>query len=161
MEVIKEPREVAVDMIHLDNTRMEKGTAWDPNPFEGHTRFVADPRVEQRREKFPAGTVRVPTDQPLGDLAVVLLDPSSPDSFFQWGFFVEVMNRIEYIEPYIMDPMAEAMMKEDPALAEEFKRKLESDEAFRKNPRARLAWFYARTPFVDERWQLYPVGVER
>jgi hypothetical protein len=59
-----------------------------------------------------------------------------------------------------MEPMAERMLAEDPALAEEFRRKVESDEAFRGDSRARLQWLYQRTPFYDERARLYPVGRE-
>lgn len=114
----------------------------------------------KRTEKFPAGSVRVPTDQPLGDLAVVLLEPSSPDSFFQWGFFDEVLQPTEDIEGYIMEPMAEKMLASDPKLAAEFRDKLENDEAFRASSTDRLRWFYARTPFIDERWKIYPVARE-
>jgi hypothetical protein len=52
------------------------------------------------------------------------------------------------------------MMEEDPKLAEEFRRKVESDPAFRGDPRARLQWFYRQTPFYDERALLYPVARE-
>ena len=52
------------------------------------------------------------------------------------------------------------MLAEDPRLAEEFREKLESDAAFRANSRARLWWFYQRTPFYDDRAMLYPIGIE-
>ncbi len=48
--------------------------------------------------------MRVSTDQALGELVVLLLEPDSPDSFFQWGFFLEVLQRTEYIEAYAGDP---------------------------------------------------------
>ena len=118
------------------------------------------PVPTQRTERFAAGSVRVPTNQPLGDLAVVLLEPSSPDSFFQWGFFDQVLQQTEYIEGYILEPMAEQMLASDPKLAEEFREKLATDETFRASPNDRLRWFYSRTPFIDERWKLYPVGRE-
>jgi hypothetical protein len=52
------------------------------------------------------------------------------------------------------------MMAADPKLAEEFKQKLANDDAFRASPTERLRWFYSKTPFLDERWKLYPVGRE-
>jgi hypothetical protein len=115
---------------------------------------------ERRRERFPAGSVRVSTDQPLGTLAVLLLEPSSPDSLFQWGFFNSILSPTEYVEGYIMEPMAEKMLADDPKLAEEFRRRIATDEAFRGDARARLQWLYERTPFYDERARLYPVGRE-
>ena len=56
--------------------------------------------------------------------------------------------------------MAQRMLERDPKLAEEFRQKLANDEAFRVSPKDRLRWFYAKTPFIDERWKLYPIGRE-
>jgi hypothetical protein len=66
----------------------------------------------------------------------------------------------EYIEGYILEPMAEKMLASDPKLAAEFRDKLRTDEAFRASPKDRLRWFYERTPFVDQRWKIYPVARE-
>jgi hypothetical protein len=133
---------------------------FDARQLEGHVRVTATATPETRRETFPAGTLRIPTDQPLGTVAVLLLEPSSPDSLFQWGFFHSVLAPTEYVEPYIMEPMAERMLADDPRLAEEFHEKLETDAEFRADPRARLQWFYEKTPFYDERAMLYPVARE-
>jgi hypothetical protein len=161
LERIAEPRDVKVTMYRLEEARFQGNKPdEEPQPFEGHVQMTAKPAAMQRTEHFPAGSVRVPADQPLGDLAVVLLEPSSPDSFFQWGFFDQVLQQTEYIEGYILEPMAERMLASDPDLAREFHERLESDAAFRASPKERLRWFYARTPFMDERWKLYPVARE-
>jgi murein tripeptide amidase MpaA len=154
MERIDAPREVKVTMYRLEDTKLEA------EPFEGHVRMKARPVAEQRTEIYPAGSWRVSTDQPLGTLAAILLEPASPDSFVQWGFFTEVLQQTEYIEGYVMEPMAERMLAADPKLANEFRQRLASDEAFRASPKERLRWFYSRTPFVDDRWKLYPIGRE-
>lgn len=154
LERLTAAREVEVEMFRLDDPKL------DAAQFEGHVRVTAKPVSERRRERFDAGSVRVPTDQPLGTLAVLLLEPSSPDSLFQWGFFHSVLNPTEYIEGYVMEPMAERMLAEDPKLAEEFRTKMETDAEFRGNARARLQWLYRKTPFYDERARLYPVGRE-
>ncbi|HEX9733076.1 MAG TPA: M14 family metallopeptidase [Thermoanaerobaculia bacterium] len=154
MEVWSAPREVEVEMYRLEDPKFAA------EPFEGRFPVTATPVVERRRETFPAGTVRVATAQPLGDLAVLLLEPESPDSFLQWGFFHEIFQRTEYVEGYVMEPMAERMLAEDPALREAFEQKLKDDEAFAGDPRERLQWFYRRTPYFDDRWGLYPVARE-
>jgi hypothetical protein len=154
METIDERREVDVTMYRLTDPKL------DAQPFEGRVRVTATPVAEKRREKFPPGSVRVPTDQPLGDLVVCLLEPAGPDSFFQWGFFHEVLQRTEYIDAYIMEPMAERMMNADPKLRDEFTKKLAADKDFAASPTRRLEFFYERTPFYDARWRLYPVGRE-
>jgi Zinc carboxypeptidase len=142
-----------VAMYRLDDAKLMS------EPFEGHVGIAScTTTVERRHETFVAGTVRVPTDQPLGDLAVILLEPQSPDSFLRWGFFNEILQRTEYIDGYILEPMAEKMLKDDPALAEAFAKKLADDKDFAASPSKRLDWFYSKTPFADDRWKLYPVA---
>ena len=130
-------------------------------PFEGRHLVTTKVKAETRTETFPAGSVRVPTDQPLGDLVVALLEPESSDSLFAWGFFPEILQRTEYIEGYVIAPMAEKMLAADPKLKAEFEAKLAADPKFAADPTARLQWFYERTRFHDDRYLLYPVGIER
>ena len=148
------PRTVEVEMLRVREPKL-----W-PQPFEGRVGVSARFIAERRRETFAPGAVRVPTDQPLGDLAMLLLEPAAPDSFFAWGFFHEVLQPTEYAEAYIIEPMAERMMAQDPELRASFEQRLREDAAFAKDPRARLQWFYEKTPFFDERAFLYPVGRE-
>lgn len=131
------------------------------HPFEGRYTLATGVKAETRTETFPAGSVRVPTDQTLGDLAVALLEPESHDSFLAWGFFLEILQRTEYIEGYVLAPMAERMLAEDPKLKAEFEAKLGADPKFAANPAARMRWFYERSPYFDDRYLLYPVGIER
>jgi hypothetical protein len=117
--------------------------------------------VERRQQVLPAGTVRVPTDQPLGDLAMILLEPASPDSFLRWGFFHEILQRTEYVEGYVMEPLAERMLARDPALRADYEKALAADPELAKDAQARLAWLYRRSPWADDRYLLYPVFFER
>jgi hypothetical protein len=96
----------------------------------------------------------------LGILAALLLEPASPDSFFQWGFFSEIFQRTEYAETYVLEPLAEQMLAADPKLRVEFEERLATDGEFAASPHQRLTWFYERSPLLDPRWRLYPVGRE-
>lgn len=60
------------------------------------------------------------------------------------------------IEP----PLADRMLAEDPALRTEFEKRIATDKVFAQDGNARLAWFYERTPYYDQRYLLYPVGRE-
>jgi len=151
---ISEPRELEVDMYRLRQPK------YDAESFEGHVRVTATPSIEHRRERFPAGSFRVSTDQPLGDLVTVLLEPASTDSFLQWGFFDPIFQRTEYVENYVIEAMAEQMLVSDSALKAEFEQRLATDEAFRSSPEQRLDFFYSRTSYADPRWRLYPVARE-
>jgi len=155
-ETIAAPRTVGVDMLRLPDAHP------DATPAEGRTRVTSGaPIILHRDEWMPAGSIRVPTDQPLGDLAIIMLEPQSEDSLFAWGFFNEILQRVEYIEAYAIAPWADDQLAHDPQLRAAFEAKLASDPAFAADPDARLAWFYARSPYVDERYLLYPVGIER
>jgi len=155
METLDAPRTVAVDMLRLVDPKVSGRTN------EGHVPIsVGEVRPEAHDWTFPVGSVRVPTDQPMGDVAILLLEPQSNESFFAWGLFPEVLNRVEYIEAYAIAPLAEKMLAADPALKAEFEAKLAAEPAFAADGDARLAWFYERTPFYDARYRLYPVGRE-
>ena len=159
MEIIKEPREVTVEMYRIIDHVFE-----DDNhimqPFEGHIQVTGTTKAETRKQLFPAGSVYIYTDQPLGDLAIVLLEPTSKDSYFSWGFFHAIFQRTEYMEVYVMEPMAKKMLDESPALQKEFEEKKVADKAFVNNQNAILTWFYSKTKYYDDRYLLYPVGRE-
>ena len=155
MEPIDTPRTVHVDMIRVRNPKLAT------IPLEGRVPVTAGGFVhEMRDETYPAGSVRVPTDQPLGRLAAELLEPEAEDSLFAWGLFPAMLQRTEYVEGYVIAPMGEAMLARSPALKAEFEARLKADPAFAADPDARLTWLYAHTRYYDERYLLYPVGRE-
>ena len=155
METVSEPRAVDVEMLRLEDPRLAT------RANESHVAVaISGVTPERKTWTFPTGSVRVPTDQPLGDIVVLLLEPQSSESFFAWGFFPEVLSRVEYIEGYAIAPLAERMLAADPALKAEFEAKLAAEPAFAADGDARLQWFYERTPFYDDRYRLYPVGRE-
>jgi murein tripeptide amidase MpaA len=153
MEWIEAPRTVEVNMLRLVDPTVAGRTN------EGHVAIsVKTVEVERRAWTWPAGSVRVSTDQPLGDVVVLLLEPQSSESFFAWGLIPEVLNRVEYIEGYAIASLADRMLAADPALKAEFEARLAAEPEFAANGDARLAWFYERTPFYDDRFRLYPIA---
>jgi hypothetical protein len=155
MEIASAASVVPVEMLRLKDPSLAGAAA------EGHVAItVAEVTPERRDWTFPPGSARVPTDQPLGDLVVLLLEPQSTESFFAWGMIPEVLTRVEYIEAYAIAPLADRMLAADPKLKAEFEARLAADPAFAADPHARLAWFYERTPFYDDRYLLYPIARE-
>jgi hypothetical protein len=119
-------------------------------------RYKTVPARETR--DFVAGTVVVPLDQPRAKIAVHLLEPEATDSLVAWGFFNTIFEQKEYFESYAMEPIARRMLADDPELKREFEEKLRTDEDFAKSPRARLDFFYRRSPYWDEKLNAYPVA---
>ncbi|MBV7316687.1 M14 family metallopeptidase [Shewanella sp. NIFS-20-20] len=125
--------------------------------YEGRQRVSTHARLEDVRATLPQGTMKISTRQPLGDLAIMLLEPDSPDSLLQWGLFNPIFSRTEYIEDYAVEPLARQMLNADPQLQAEFDAALTSDADFAADPKARLRWFYERSPYYDQQYQVYPV----
>ena len=154
METLDVPRQVEVEVDSLVEVEPAR------QPYEGHQRMKGEVAAVRRTVLYPPGSVRISTDQDLGDLVVLLLQPQASDSFFQWGFFPEILQRAEYFEAYVMEPMARRMLDASPELRRAFREKLRDDPVFAKDPRARLQWFYEKTPYWDRRWRIIPVGRE-
>ena len=150
-ERIKEEREFEVESYKFENP------IWAPASFEGRVMmtFTALPIKEKR--KFPKNSVVIPLAQRAAKVAIHWLEPGSPDSAMSWGFFSAIFEQKEYSESYIMEDIARKMLAEDPKLRAEFEEKL-GDEKFAKNPRARMNFFYVRSPYFDKRIGVYPVG---
>ena len=129
--------------------------------FEGRVGVKATFTPSWSEFALPAGSVRVSTDQPLGALAVALLQPEGPDSLFSWGFFHGMFERTEYFETYAMLPWIEQELKTNKTLATDFAAAVKADAALAKDGQARLHWFYQRSPFYDQTYLKYPVLIER
>ncbi len=125
--------------------------------FEGHNTvgYKTNPITETRT--FPANSIIIPLDQTAADVIIHLLEPESQDSFMFWGFFSAIFEQKEYAESYILEKIVEEMLEKDANLKKEFEEKLK-DAEFAKNPRARLNFFYERSPYFDKKIGLYPVG---
>ena len=160
IEILEVSRDLTVEMYRIKDAKFQNDEG-KPELFEGHMQVVASTTVETRKENFAKGSAFVSTDQPLGDLAMLLLEPKSPDSYFSWGFFPGLFQRTEYIEGYVMEPMMKKMLEESPELKREFEQKKIADEVFAKDPNAIAIWFYSKTRYYDDRYLLYPVGREK
>jgi dipeptidyl aminopeptidase/acylaminoacyl peptidase len=58
-----------------------------PQPFQKHRLVTVQATARKATRRMPVRTILVRTGQPLGDLAVYLLEPQSDDGLFTWNFF--------------------------------------------------------------------------
>lgn len=130
---------------------------WAQSPFENRVpvSYKITPIKEVRT--FPANSVLVSTRQETSKVLIHLLEPASNDSLVYWGFFNSIFEMKEYFSDYIMEKIAAEMLAKDAELKKEFEEKLK-DDAFAKSARARLQFFYQRSPYADKRIGVYPVG---
>jgi hypothetical protein len=149
---LRETRELEIESYRFEDVKFAETPHEGRQTVRYRTTLVREPR------SFAAGTVVVPLDQPRAKLAVHLLEPDGPDALVGWGFFNAIFERNEYFEPYVMEPIAQRMLQDDPALSTEFEQKLADDAAFAKDPQARLNFFYRRSPYWDAAYYVYPVA---
>ncbi|MGE5183640.1 MAG: M14 family zinc carboxypeptidase [Acidobacteriota bacterium] len=125
--------------------------------FEGHPRMQLEGAWARETRTLDRGAIFVPIAQPSARLIVHLLDPAGPDSLAQWGELATAFERKEYMESYVAEEQARAMLAADPKLRAEFDAALAADPALAASPKARLDWFYQRHPSWDERMNLLPI----
>lgn len=155
LSVLDKPQKLSLRQLSVSGYRFAD------KPFESRLMLTdASFNAAVQSRSLSAGWVRVSTDQPLGRLAVALLEPTAPDSFFSWGFFPGMFERTEYFEPYAIEPLIARMLAQQPALQQQFEQALAKDEQLRNNPRERYNWFYRQMPFYDQQYLKYPVLIE-
>ena len=145
------------------NTYRFSNVAFMPMPSEGHSRVARFDAEEITKDvTFPKGSAVVKTSQNGIRLLMNLLEPEMPGSLFEWGFFNNVLQRVEYFEVYKMEPMAKAMLAADPFLEGQFN---EWKATFPKDKQPSqyeiLNWFYERSPYCDKNYLVYPIGMVR
>ena len=150
---LTKPLTQAVETYRFENV------AWQPRPFENHHQIKDWKMTPVRRTMtFPAGSALVYLDQPAAKVVLHLLEPDAPDSLARWGYFDAIFEEKEYAETRVMEAKARDMLAADPKLKQEFDAKVAAEPAFAGNAHERLRFFYERTPWYDERLNIYPVG---
>lgn len=152
MHHLTEAAVIAIEGYRFANVRMPSST------FEGRTMPMFDTTKIEEQRRFPTGSVLVPLNQKGAPVAMQLLEPQAPDSFVAWGFFNAVFEQKEYSEDYVSEKLAREMMAAAPDLRDQFEQRLANEPEFAANPRARLQFFYERSPYWDPELNLYPVG---
>jgi hypothetical protein len=125
--------------------------------FEGRVQAVFKGDWAAEPVAIADGARFVPVAQPKARLVMALLEPEAPDSLAGWGYFASAFEKKEYMEPYVAERVAREMLDADPALREEFEKRLRDDAAFAASPEQRLEFFYRRHPSWDTQYRLYPI----
>jgi len=145
-----------LERVAFETFRADKAS-FSAKSFESHQRLTVDGSWKSESRSVGKGALFVPIAQPKARLVMAMLEPRAPDSLLAWGMFNNAFERKEYMEEYVAEEVAREQMAADPALAAEFKRRVESDPAFAKSAHARLEFFARRHASWDERLNLYPV----
>ena len=157
MNLLKSEKTLQVNTYRFSNVEFM------PKPSEGRSRVAhADAEEITKEVTFLKGSAVVKTSQNGVRLLMNLLEPEMQGSLFEWGFFNNVLQRVEYFEVYKMEPMAKVMLAADPFLEEQFKQ-WKASFPIDKQPSqyAILNWFYEHSPYCDKNYLVYPNGMVR
>jgi len=150
--VLNKPVTIKVESYHF--TKIEYGKS----SYEGRQQVTPTFDTITEERQFPAGSVVIPTAQRTARVIAHMLEPASPDSYLQWGFFNATFEMKEYFESYVMEEYARKMIAEKPGLKDEFEEWKKSDPEAAKDQFAQLGWFFFRSPYSDKKMNVYPVG---
>jgi hypothetical protein len=151
MKTLKKDTAIETEAIYIEDYKTS------PRPFEGHY-LHTETKVKYVNQKlnFRAGDFLVSTDQPAVRFLMETLEPSCADSYFNWNFFDVYLQQKEHFSSYIFEDTAVELLKKDPDLAAEFRKKQQTDTVFVKDSRAQLDWIYKRSAYYEKEHMRMP-----
>lgn len=150
--VLDNPVKIGVESYYF--TKIEYGKS----SFEGRLQVTPTFDTITEERDYPAGSVVIPTNQRTARVIAHMLEPASPDSYLQWGFFNAIFEMKEYFETYVMEEYARKMITDNPGLKAEFEKWKALNPEATQNQWAQLEWFFFRSPYMDKKRNVYPVG---
>lgn len=148
---LTEDDEMTVEKISFTNVKF--GNRPYENRFIPSFKYISS----EEKVKVSAGSYLVIPDNKNIKVIANLLEPDGEDSFIKWGMLNQIFERKEYFEDYSMEPIAQQMLIDNPKLKEEFEKLLTEDKEFAQSPYRRLQFFYERSPYSDEKQNVYPI----
>ncbi|OYT16250.1 MAG: peptidase M14 [Bacteroidetes bacterium 4572_77] len=152
-EITDKKQEIEVETYQFSQQK------WAATSFEGHQNLQSfDAALLSRKTTYEAGAMVVPVQQRTLKVLTYLLEPKADNSLVSWGFFNASMERKEYVETYVMEKMAREMIADNPSLKTEFETWKKENPQQAQSHWLQCFWFYERTPYWDEKKDIYPVG---
>jgi hypothetical protein len=131
---------------------------FNPTPYEGRQRIKSiHADTISYNIKLYRGSVIVPMNQAKAKVIAHMLEPLSPASLLQFGFFNTIFEQKEYGESYVLETLAREMLK-DPKIKEGFEREVKNNPNYPKESYAVLNWFYTHSAYKDLQQNIYPIA---
>jgi len=128
------------------------------NAYEGHyLHYNTKVKSSEQKIKFRKGDYIVKTNQRALRYLVETLEPTAPDSFFNWNFFDTILQQKEGFSPYVWEDRAKMVLRANPKLQIEYNIKISYDEEFANNWYAQLDWIHKKSNNYEKAHLQYPV----
>src|SRR5690606_17612535 len=150
--VVKNDSTISSEIYHIKSFETVK------NPFEGHyLHYKTEVTKNTENVTVEPGDILIKTQQPGVRYLLETLEPSAPDSFFNWNFFDAILQQKEGFSPYVWEDMAEKFLNENPEIKKEFEAKKKTDPAFANNWYLQLDWIHKQSPYYEKSHLRYPI----
>jgi len=163
----------AIQIMHINGIRMIrvdqdsstsaevyyiKDYATVSQPYEGHYLHYDTEVAKQREEvKVNKGDYLVPVFQEASRYVIETLEPKSVDSYFNWGFFDQILQQKEWFSAYAFEEIAENILSEDSTLSASYEKMKQTDAAFAKSSFSQLYYIYKNSKYFEKGFKRYPV----
>ncbi len=128
------------------------------NPYEGHyLHYNTQVEITEEDVTIKEGDYIIETQQPGVRYLLETLEPTAPDSFFNWNYFDTILQQKEDFSPYVWEDKARVFLDEHPAIKAQFEAKKDSDPNFANNWYAQLDWIHKQSPNYENSHLRYPI----
>jgi hypothetical protein len=129
------------------------------NAYEGHyPHYNTEVELSEKKVTYRTGDYLISTNQPAMRYLLETLEPTAPDSFFNWNFFDTILQQKEGFSPYVFEDEALEILNSNPDLKKEFEAKKRADSNFENNWYAQLNWIFEHTHHYEKAYLQYPIA---
>lgn len=151
-QTIKKDTIITAQVYHVSNYKTVG------SPYEGHyLHYNTKTEVTAEEVTVKQGDYKVSTDQEGVRYLLETLEPTAPDSFFNWNYFDTILQQKEGFSPYVWEDKAEAFLEAHPDIRTTFEDKKKNDVIFANNWYAQLDWIFKQSPHYEAAHLRYPV----
>lgn len=128
------------------------------NPYEGHyLHYGVHTKDTLLYVSLRKGDYYIPVTSLNQTFLAAVLEPRSPDSYFNWNMFDAVLQQKEGYSDYVWVDKCEELLKNNSNLKAAFDAKKIADPKFSASAGEQLNWIYKHSLYYEKTHNLYPV----
>lgn len=144
-------------IISVESYKIEKFNTRQ-SPYEGHYQHYNTTVTSSIKNiTFKKGDLLVKTNQYGMRYLIETLEPSAPDSFFNWNFFDTILQQKEGFSPYVWEDKALKFLNQNPEIKRQFDSIKSKNESFANNWYTQLDWIHKHSPNYENAHLQYPI----
>ena len=144
-------------IISVESYKIEKFNTRQ-SPYEGHYQHYNTTVTSSIKNiTFKKGDLLVETNQYGMRYLIETLEPSAPDSFFNWNFFDTILQQKEGFSPYVWEDKALEFLNQNPEIKRQFDSIKSKNESFANNWYTQLDWIHKHSPNYENAHLQYPI----